>query len=160
MNIRKVTILLLFVDICRFECYIHNNKERVNKKPLSSNVSEFLVFSTYVLLVSKKFVHFFPLFLCSPYIRKQSVFIQVVFFALQRPAKTWSGFAICFVIKLVVYFNYGKKIVPYKRDKRKMQYNEKAVVLLGQQFLSYWYKKIISLSILKVMKKARHFFHY
>lgn len=79
LNIRKVTILLLFVDICRFECYIHNNKERVNKKPLSSNISEFLVFSTYVLLVSKKFVHFFPLFLCSPYIRKQSVFIQVVF---------------------------------------------------------------------------------
>ncbi|WP_260984282.1 amino acid permease C-terminal domain-containing protein [Bacillus cereus] len=49
---------------------------------------------------------FFLSFFVLPYIRKQSVFIQVVFFTLQRPATTWIVFAIWFVIGLVVYFSY------------------------------------------------------
>ncbi|QDQ03874.1 hypothetical protein EKQ63_01540 (plasmid) [Bacillus sp. BD59S] len=52
---------------------------------------------------------FFHSFFVLPYIRKQSVFIQVVFFALQRTAKKWIVVETCFVIKLVVYFSYGYK---------------------------------------------------
>lgn len=42
-NVEKMIIMLFFVDLCRFCCYIDNNKERVNT-PLSSMMSEFLVF--------------------------------------------------------------------------------------------------------------------
>ncbi|WP_257152921.1 amino acid permease C-terminal domain-containing protein [Bacillus cereus] len=52
---------------------------------------------------------FFLFFFVLPYIRKQSVFIQVVFFTLQRPATTWIVFVIWFVIGLVVYFSYSYK---------------------------------------------------
>ena len=41
-NVKKMIIMLFFVDLCRFYCYIDNNKERVSTH-LPSVISEFSV---------------------------------------------------------------------------------------------------------------------